>query len=79
MSEWKPISTAPPPDAWLLVVWGNHRAVDKAHTFTKYRHKLHPLEYLIQGHPGSHNDVTHWMPLPAPPTSSPAAPTTAQE
>lgn len=54
----------PPPDTWLLVAWGGS-AVDKAHTFTKWRHASNPLGYLIQGHPGSHGDVTHWMPLPS--------------
>lgn len=56
----------PPPDTWLLVTWGDG-AVDKAHTFTKWKHASNPLGYLIQGHPGSHNDVTHWMHLPPPP------------
>jgi len=58
----------PPPDTRLLVVWGDQKAVDKAHTFSKWKHHSNPLGYLIQGHPGSHNDVTHWMPLPAAPT-----------
>ena len=62
----------PPPDTWLLVTWGTHRAVDKAHTFSKWKHPSHPLGYLIQGHPGSHNDVTAWMLLPA---AAPQAPT----
>lgn len=67
-AQWVPVSERmPPPDAWLLVTWGDHRAVDKAHTFVKWRHNSHPLGYLIQGHPGAHNDVTHWMPLPPPP------------
>lgn len=61
----------PPPDTWLLVTWGTHRAVDKAHTFSKWKHPSHPLGYLIQGHPGSHNCVTAWMLLPA----APQAPT----
>lgn len=59
----------PPPDTKLLVVWacGDEYRVDKAHTFTKWEHPGHPLGYLIQGHPGSHAMVTHWMlepPLP---------------
>ncbi len=75
---WQPIETAPwvsvkdrmpPPDAWLLVVWDGGR-VDKAHTFNKWKHHTNPLGYLIQGHPGAHVDVTHWMPLPAPPTET---------
>lgn len=57
----------PPPDVWLWVTWGVHKKVDKAHTFTKYKHHKHPLGYFIQGHPGSHNDVTHWMLLPEAP------------
>lgn len=57
----------PPADTWLLVVWGSHRVVDEAHTFTKWKHPSHPLGYLIQGHGGSHNDVTHWMLRPEPP------------
>lgn len=61
----------PPPDCWLLVTWGDHNAVDKAHTYTKWKHKTNPLGYLIQGHHGSHNDVTAWMLLP---TAAPQAP-----
>ena len=57
----------PPPDSNLLVVWGEDRQVDKAHTFSKWKHPSNPLGYLIQGHPGSHNDVTHWMLRPEAP------------
>lgn len=64
---WTPVSERmPPPDVWLLVVWGDHRAVDKAHTFTKWKHPSNPLGYLIQGHPGAHVDVTLWALLPDP-------------
>jgi hypothetical protein len=71
LGAWVPMrERPPPPDTWLLVTWGNHRAVDKAHTFTKWKHRTHPLGYLIQGHPGAHTDVTHWQPLPAPPQSA---------
>ncbi len=67
-TDWTPIAEQMPPfGVKLLVVWGDHKAVDKAHTFSKWKHKSHPLGYLIQGHPGSHNDVTHWMLLPEPP------------
>ena len=65
---WRPIATEfPPPDSWLLVTWGSHKAVDKAHTFMKWKHPSNPSGYLIQGHPGSHNDVTHWQFLPKEP------------
>ena len=56
----------PPPDVWLLVTWGDHASVDKAHTFVKWKHRTNPKGYLVQGHPGSHNDVTHWSLLPGP-------------
>ena len=67
LGGWVPVAQRmPPPDTWLLVSWGSGR-VDKAHTFTKWKHPKCPLGYLIQGHPGAHVDVTHWMPLPQPP------------
>lgn len=70
LGAWVPMAERwPPPDAWLLVTWGGG-AVDKAHTFTKWKHRTNPKGYLIQGHPGSHNCVTHWMLLPAPPESA---------
>lgn len=56
----------PPPDSRCLV-WFCGDLIGVAHTFTKWKHPSHPLGYLIQGHGGSHNDVTHWMPLPPPP------------
>ena len=61
----------PPPNVWLLVAWGGGHA-DVAHTFTKWRHASNPKGYLIQGHPGSHNCVTHWMPLPDLPSAQSA-------
>jgi hypothetical protein len=68
LGAWVPTrERMPPPDVWLLVVWGAHKAVDKAHTFNQWKHHAHPLGYLIQGHPGAHVDVTHWMLLPTPP------------
>lgn len=65
---WVPIAERwPPEDVWLLVVWGSGRRVDKAHTFIKWKHHTNPRGFLIQGHPGSHSSVTHWMLLPSPP------------
>jgi hypothetical protein len=70
LGAWVPMAERwPPPDAWLLVTWGGS-VVDKAHTFTKWKHRTNPKGYLIQGHPGSHNCVTHWMLLPAPAISA---------
>jgi len=71
-SEQEPLWTSareqmPPPDVELLVAWGDHRAVDTAHTHVRWKHPSHPLGYLIQGHPGSHNDVTDWMLRPVAP------------
>jgi 8-oxo-dGTP pyrophosphatase MutT (NUDIX family) len=73
-SEQEPLWTSarermPPPGVELLVAWGEHRAVDTAHTHAhvKWKHPSHPLGYLIQGHPGSHNDVTDWMLRPTAP------------
>ncbi|MDE2106018.1 MAG: hypothetical protein KGL39_52835 [Patescibacteria group bacterium] len=66
-AQWQKMSDQPPPpDSYLLVAWGDHQAVDKAHTFSKWKHPACPLGFIIQGHPGSHNDVTHWMLLPTP-------------
>lgn len=52
----------PPPDSRLLVAWGGD-CIAMAHTFTKWKDPSHPLGYLIQGHGGSHNQVTHWVML----------------
>lgn len=70
MADWISVKdTMPPPNVRLLVVWGAGQ-VDTAHTFYKWRHSLHPLGYLIQGHPGSHAAVTHWMLLPPLPSGT---------
>ena len=69
LGVWVPVvERMPPPDTWLLVAWHGGR-VDKAHTFNKWKHHSHPLGYLIQGHPGAHVDVTHWMLLPQAPNA----------
>jgi hypothetical protein len=60
----------PPPDSEILVWWGGD-CLGMAHTFSKWKHPSHPLGYLIQGHGGSHNDVTHWRARPAPPGEEP--------
>jgi hypothetical protein len=70
-SPWIPVAkTYPPPNIWILVAWGGDR-VDKAHTFSTYKHPSCPAGYLIQGHPGAHVDVTHWMPMPTHPAANP--------
>jgi hypothetical protein len=71
MSEWKRLRDEwPPQGVEILVCWmcGGEPRVDKAHTYAKWRHPSNPRGYLIQGYPGAHADVTHWMPLPQPPS-----------
>lgn len=78
--DWVAVSERmPPPDSNLLVVWGEDKQIDKAHTFAKWKHQTNPLGYLIQGHPGSHNDVTHWMLHPEAPRDKAEQPPTQLE
>jgi hypothetical protein len=69
-AEWVPCANKMPPRDGRYLVWFGGDCIGIAHTFTKWKHQSHPLGYLIQGHGGSHNDVTHWKPLPEPPDSA---------
>jgi len=68
---WVPCAERMPPPDRRYLVWFSGDCIGIAHTFSKWKHPSHPLGYLIQGHGGSHNDVTHWMPLPPAPGAAP--------
>lgn len=71
MSEWQPIETAPTEHGTRFLVWANqrHATVYEAQRFNDRQGNEVRLCYGY----GSHNEhtilsnVTHWMPLPAPP------------
>jgi hypothetical protein len=70
LGAWVPCAQKMPPPDGRYLVWFSGDCIGIAHTFVKWKHPSHPLGYLIQGHGGSHNDVTHWMLLPSPPQSA---------
>jgi hypothetical protein len=70
LGAWVPVTERMPPPNGRYLVWFDGDCIGIAHTFAKWKHPSHPLGYLIQGHGGSHNQVTHWMPLPDPPQSA---------
>ena len=63
--EWIPVDARlPEPNTPCLVLWmiGNELRPAISSLSVKWKGM-----WLWHGHLGSHNDVTHWMPLPPPP------------
>ena len=71
MSDWQPISTAPKDGTTILVVFDGKLVV------AKYVECSSPWKWAEwDEEKGSFNErwVTHWMPIPAPPTKPKDAP-----
>jgi len=60
--EWRPSETGPQDGTPCLVYWGQSFGVP----LIGVARRIYPYrgEMLWHGHGGSHNEVTHWMPLP---------------
>ena len=60
--EWQPSETGPQDGTPCLVYWGQSFGVP----LIGVARRIYPYkgEMLWHGHGGSHNEVTHWMPLP---------------
>ena len=65
---WQPSDTAPQDGTKCLVYWGE--AYGQPLIGVAARLVSYQGEMLWHGHGGSHNEVTHWMPLPTPPTEA---------
>ena len=68
LTQWQPSDTAPQDGTKCLVYWG--RAYGQPLIGVAARLVPYQGEMLWHGHGGSHNEVTHWMPLPPPPTEA---------
>ena len=62
---WRPIESAPKDGTPCLVYWG--QSFGKPLISIASRCVPYHGDVLWRGHGGSHNEVTHWMPLPAAP------------
>ena len=77
MSEWQPIETAPRDGRWFLVICDDIFLP----VFGRYEQALKDtgtclgIHFVIEAH-GTQNTAspTHWMPLPAPPTTNEETP-----
>lgn len=64
--EWQPIETAPR-DGREILIWTKSREVEKAVYLSR-------KDAWVSPDGGYGYEPSHWMPLPTPPESSPAAP-----
>lgn len=66
MSEWQPIETSPRDGTWFLAYDLKHQWRDRASVAVVRR--LHPATAPMDKNGYTYGNLTHWMPLPDPPT-----------
>lgn len=80
---WQPIETAPKGGTWVLLTGGTidygwdggeppTMVVGQALVHHKEGHTFYQFAWYDSGYYGEYENPTHWMPLPPPPTASPA-------